>query len=175
MKNNLYSITLLDVSNIKNTHSLSVFDDNLLEIWYFYLDFYPKHYLIENLLEVYNPSKNYGKNSYFNLCSKFLYKFKLNTAKNFNSNNSWKYSNYIYMFNQEGNIIGYIIEVNFNEIIYDNYNYDYTIMINEICEAIKNNAGDNNRYFYIHISDDKNIKYNHININSYSYGRIYYE
>jgi hypothetical protein len=56
MINSLYSITLINVSN-NRLHSLSTFNDNLLDYWYYDLDNFPKHFLVYALLEVLCPSK----------------------------------------------------------------------------------------------------------------------
>lgn len=165
MKNNLYEITLLETSKNNNLHCLSSFLDNLLEIWYFNLDHHPKHFLVEYFLDVLFPDwplyKKYNYNwynrfkLYFNLYSRFKYKLNLYVANNYNYKDKWDYTHHIHMFNKEGNIIGNIIEISYDESIYNNYDYDYNTMINEIYEAIKNNAGNYNRDFYIYLSDDK--------------------
>ena len=157
MKNNLYDITLLEISNIKNLHSLSTNRNNILDIWYLDLDYYPKHYLFENLLSIFHPNRNVGKKYNLNLYSKFLENLKLNAANNYDYKDFWDYSHYIHMFNKEGNLIGDIIEVNYDEIIYNNNNYDYNPMLNEIYEAISNNTQYSNPYFYLYFSDDEKL------------------
>lgn len=166
MTNNLYDITILDVSNINNIDSLSIFNNNLLEIWYFDLDSHPKDYLIEDFLDVFHPSRNLRK---FNLYKKILDKLKLNIT--INNKSSEEYCHHLHMFNQEGYIIGNIIEINYNEIIYDNFNYDYEPMINQIYEAINNNAGYSNRCFYLYLSDDEK-QYDSLNINKFTTFRL---
>jgi tagatose-1,6-bisphosphate aldolase len=72
------------------------------------------------------------------------------------------------MFNQEGKIIGNIIEITYDEIIYDNSSYNYNDIVNEIYEAIVNNAGQSNRCFYVYLSDDEKL-YNKLNMPKFSY------
>jgi hypothetical protein len=71
------------------------------------------------------------------------------------------------MFDEEGKIIGNILEINYNHSSYDFIiignklviNYDYNIMINQIYKAIDNNAGFYNRCFYIYIADYDQPRY----------------
>lgn len=154
MKNNLYEIAILKTcTNNKNLDCLSSFEDNLLEIWYFDLDSYPKHFLVGYFLDVLHPDWNKNQKYNFN----FYNRLKLYFVNNYDYKDRWDYTHNIHMFNKKGNIIGDIIEINYDESIYNNYDYDYDAIINEIYEAINNNAGDSNRAFYIYLSDDKNL------------------
>ena len=130
------------------------------------MDSHPKHYLIEDLLDVFHPSRNLRK---FNLYNKIKDKLKLHFTKS--NKSSWEYCHYLHMFNQEGNRIGNIIEINYNEIIYDNFNYDYNPMTNQIYEAISNNAGYSNRCFYLYLSDDEK-EYDSLNTYKFSIFRL---
>lgn len=72
MTNNIYDITLLSVSNNNNDlYSLNTFNNNLLDYWYFDLDHFPKHFLIESIIRVLYPSKGLDKNKSFNYLKGF--------------------------------------------------------------------------------------------------------
>jgi hypothetical protein len=76
------------------------------------------------------------------------------------------------MFNINGRLIGNIIRVDYNEIIYGNLNNDYDILIDKVFEAIIDNAGNSNRCFYICVSD--NIEeYTRIDMHEFWLWRIY--
>lgn len=77
------------------------------------------------------------------------------------------------MFNQEGKIIGNIIEISYDETIYDNSNYNYNTIVNEVYDAINNNVGYFNRCFYIYLSDDIEKQYNSIDMHEFENFLVY--
>jgi len=150
MNKNLYSITFLDISSKLVIDSINDFEKSLLNIYYYNLDLYPERYLIESLLERYIPTEYLGDYSD-------------------DYEGSWPYTNYLYMFNSQGFIIGNIIEINYNDD-----NYSYINMANEIYAAIKSNAGYYNRSFYIYLADYDESFYGRLDMSPYCLRYRYY-
>jgi hypothetical protein len=69
------------------------------------------------------------------------------------------------MFNRTGKIIGNVIEISYDEIKYSYTNAN--IIADKIYEAIKKNAGNSNHCFYLYITDNIEIQYNHANMNNF--------